>query len=491
MKYIASIVSTVSSICLPCRSSVFLRSCLSPFGAPRCLALSPLLFLCLWFASSSLQAQPSNENTQSSVLQSRALVAELSNTHGRYDVRLIEPLAQLAGKLIEEEQYDESNRILDQAQQISRLNLGLFNQAQFSLQLLKIENYMNQDDWDGANELMEHLKWLLNREDNEVSSALVDSLIRLSELHLHAVILETELAPDVHLQEAIGLTTQSMILTSAVWGPVDLRLLPLLYKQALQFNMQLHIINHGGPGSLGIRSYGTSGAARPREVVGRQIYYQGLAHIDQIGFILQNQESPDLEAVALSKVYMGDWQVLFSYQDEAAAAYREANSMLLQANFEEERINRFFDAPRLLPIAEFYTSLDAAEFAASAQSSGRLASDSESPIDVNLIMQPWSSSFPHITSPFLLGESDSAAAQQSRNVRYEVKLSALDNIKGWRNGRYQSLISRPHDLVPLSVNLSPEAQEEIEEDLKEISFRPKLVDGVAQAIVTNLQYQLF
>jgi tetratricopeptide (TPR) repeat protein len=91
---------------------------------------------------------------------SRAVLDDQQDSFGSLDLRLIEPLEQLADALMQLNQFDEAHTMLDRAMQIVRVEDGLYTEIQRPLLEKKIENFANRGDWDSARENMEHLLWL-------------------------------------------------------------------------------------------------------------------------------------------------------------------------------------------------------------------------------------------------------------------------------------------------------------------------------------------
>lgn len=437
-------------------------------------------------ASSQLLAHPSQaEAVQAELVQSLQLLQQLEDTYGRMDPRLLESLEQLGNRLSELGEYDDANEVLDQAIQITRLSEGLFTRTQLSFQFSKIGNLIDTRDWRRANQLMEYMVSLLNRRENKIDEEFIQALLRLADLHLRGVVEDTTVRQSAHIKYAARLTERMLNLAARAWGPNDLRLPAIIYKRVVQLHLQARAVEVGGSIGIGLRAFSSSGLARPRGDVLLEYYFNGLSRLGQIRKIYLNQETPKPEAVAFADIYIGDWQVLFSNQDGAERSYLSAYNGFRNANINQQAINRFFHSPVLLPAISLHDNWEEANAASNIDADERIKAQDIA----NLRVTPWSGNFPHVSSPIEFDQSTPGQAGFREVGEYSLVLAGLEKVYRWHQGRYKMSISTAQELNSVRAgSLGPEAQFELEARIKSIRFRPKLVDGVAQAVSAKLFY---
>ncbi|MCH7671150.1 MAG: tetratricopeptide repeat protein [Proteobacteria bacterium] len=440
------------------------------------------------FSLACTQLLAQSEAAQAQLAQSRQLLEQLEDTYGRLDPRLLESLEQLGNRLSELGEYDDAIEVLDQAIQITRLSEGLFTRSQLPLQFSKIDNLVDARDWRRANRLMEYLVSLLNRRENIVDEEFIQALLRLADLHLRGVAEDGTVRQSTHIKDAARLTERALNLAVSAWGPNDLRLPAIIYKRVVQLHLQARAVEVGGSISIGLRSFSSPGMARSRGDVLLEYYFYGLSRLGQIRNIYLNQETPMPEAVAFADVYIGDWQVLFSNQEGAERSYLSAYNGFRSANIEQQAINRFFHSPILLPAISLYNNWEEAN-AASNIDVGKEVNT----LDIaNLSVTPWSVNFSHVSSPIEFDTSTPGPAGFREMAEYSLILAGLEKVYRWYQGRYITTISTAQQLRPVRArSLDPETQFELEARIKSIRFRPKLVDGVAQAVSAKLFYDTF
>ena len=445
-----------------------------------CMRASNLILSLLVVCTTSVHAQDSSPATAAVNLDlARELVDQLSQEFGRDDYLLLEPLAQYADQLVATGSFDEAHTNLDKAAQIARLHDGLYAQSQFPFLLSKVKNYANRGDWLHARELMKHLHWLLARNENTIDASLIDYLLELSDLHLRGVAEDNFLQQGYHFRAALQPNRLAIVAGQHAWGRYDMRLPPILYKLVLQQYLQAQTVNIGGKASASLRRYSGSGHTRSRADSRENFYFLGLGYLNEIRTIYSNQDQPDPVAVALSEMYLADWQVIFSEPEAARLGYARSFSGLLQAGIDREDINNFFAYPVMLPVAEFLIDWEAAVAAAPINNS-----------QATLSFQEWSPSLPFLRAPIDDYNDDTEIKNTSQGAIFSFSLTGLEKISLWNLGRYKTAVSTAQNLEVLRHSFtSAYDQEELQQQLLEIRFRPKLINGVPQSVNATLLYQ--
>lgn len=438
-------------------------------------------------ATGTVCAQQSLLTEQDLELQRiRETLANLELSSSRLDRRMLEPLGQFGQQLMDAGRFDEAHQVLDQAVQIVRVSEGLYSQNQFPYLLSRIENYGNQGDWAHASDLIEHLEWLLRRGENFINVELMDSILRLVDIHLWGVANDSPFLQSSHFRGARRLNELAIRAAIRAWGPTDTRLPEIFYKQVVQEYLQAVAVEAGGKTGIALRTFSEGGYARTRRETRISYYYFGLRNLNGIRQIYSNQQEPDLVGMAMAEMYIADWQVLFGNPDAAAQAYARSYELLRAAGIAAGAINRFHAHPKMIPALNFITDWDSAL----ASLDQPITIDQEAVDTANFNFQQWSAQFPHYEAPVDLGSSELTATDEDFAM-FSFNLAGLEEASRWYRGRLKKEISSPQDLELVSENFNQQVDwMELENAIMDFRFRPKLVDGVPQPVNATLVYYL-
>ena len=273
-----------------------------------------LYLICLLNLSSGLSAQtvyfPELENQ---LQATRSILAQLQNEIGGNDIRLLESLEQLADRLMSLNQYAEAHDVLDRAQQLVRVNDGLYTSKQVPFLGKKIDNFVNWGDWGSAQTLIEHLFWLSTRKIKNADGRLVESLMHLSDIHLRGVAEDIEENQTQHFFDAAIQTRLALNIAQEIWSRNDPRLAPVLYNQLKLYYFQSVAIDRGGRAGYGLRQIANGRERILRREESLEIFYRnGLQLLAQLKGIYALSEPVQLEQLAMVDLYLADWQLLFS-----------------------------------------------------------------------------------------------------------------------------------------------------------------------------------
>jgi hypothetical protein len=428
-----------------------------------------------------------------------ALAQNLENSRARLeqaelstetpDIRLVEPLQQVAEALIDMNLYAEAHNVLDRAIQIARIDDGLFTHRQRDLQIRKIENLIYQGAWDSARQDMEHLTWLYINKSENIDAELVNDFLYMSELHIRGVGEDVTGQQSTHFFQAANLNWIALNLAQATWGDFDPRLKPIMYSLVKQYYTQMVALERGGRTGYQLRAIVPGSSwVRKRKDVKRTYYLLGTRLLNQIKDIHSNAEPPDFEGIALADVYIGDWHVLFSESDEAKSSYSAGYSGLQAAAVDQTRIDELFENPVMLPEVNFFASVDAALLnRAGLREGGAILKLDPEP--ESLQYSEWSSTFPHIRSPVTARYA--SAGEADKFALFSFSLSGLNGYSRWVNGSYRKAVSMALELQLLnSYAGSREEEKALLYKVQTIRFRPRFVDGAAQSTGGTLRYKL-
>lgn len=448
---------------------------------PHTAALIALLAILPGLVSG--QAEPALDSIEELAL-ARALLSEQQDRFGAMDARLVEPLEQLADRLMELNRFDEAHELLDRAMQIARIEAGLYTEVQRPLLKKKIENYANRGDWSGARESMEHLLWLYTDKSLFLNRTLIDDLMELSRIHQRALAEDDILFQGYHFRQSAQIKWIAIGVGEALWGETDERLVPIIYEQLRHYHLQTVALWRGGMTSYALRKVAPGAELmRDRSEVDASFYLSGLDLVNRLFSIYAERATPDPEALAMTNVYLADWHILYDKPDLAAETYLQAYQELLAADVGVQLVNKFFGQPMVIPDTEFYASVEAAVEA----QSNKIVSAGDS--DTYLSFSEWSTALPNVRSPIPGAITDESV--DSNFALFSFSLAGVNKASRWFSHRFIRTINMIEQAELLTHYLdSPPAELELLEKLNSLTFRPKLVDGELQQATGILKYHL-
>lgn len=440
----------------------------------RRLLLVPAGFL-LIFSSLAVAQIQTERNLQAleELEASREILDTLEAEFGRDAMALIEPMERLADQLMALNQFDDADRLLDRAVQITRYHNGLHTPAQLSLIRKRIENFTVRQDWDDARDQMEYLFTYYLRVPVALNANLIEDLIELADQHLLGVTEDEIEEQGFHFNRAHQLNLAMITAARELHGDNSPMLVPLLYRQAKHYYMFRKIFDNNMTRNTAFRDSLQSFSRRgygarhmPRKELKRIYYLEGRHLLEQIRDIYSQTEPLNQIGLAMSELYLADWDNLFDFSDVAAEGYVRGYAMLTEAGEAEERVNALFGQPRILPMQEFYTTIDdaLAELPATDDSSS-----------YQLMLTEWTAAIPTVSSPldsFDREDDDSDVALMSMQLPPENKVSFL------YSNRFPTSIGRASEVEPISGFTSIDrGSRKALERLEHLRFRPKMVDG--------------
>lgn len=412
-------------------------------------------------------------------------LASLEVHFDRHDPRLVEALDQLADQFIALNRFDDAHAVLDRATQITRVAEGLFTPLQLPLLHKKITNFANRGNWSAANSHAEHLLWLY-REKTAIGSELIFGLMDMTDLHLRGVVEDLPEQRAYHFRRAMTANELALLVAQNVWDAHDPRMAAIAYQLVKQHYLQAAAIDLGGETAYALREIvpGTRWV-QDKDTVRRQHYYLGLDLLHQVSAVYNDPAAPDAEALAMVKLYIADWQVLYTRRDDALGNYREAFDGLLASGIDSGQINAYLTVPEVLPVPEFFPSMAAAQ----AHRNGMpelIATETSSANMQALHFNAWSPAFPNMMEPAFHARANDPNANFAL---FSFNLAGLSEVSRWVSGRYRTGIGIAEPVELLEVQMeSIEDEGELFDKLQGLRFRPGLIDGAPTNATGTLRY---
>jgi hypothetical protein len=237
----------------------------------------------------------------------------------------------------------------------------------------------------------------------------------------------------------------------------------------------------------------SQGSVISRKNSNRQSFRMGIGLLRRMEEVFRRAESPDLEAIAMVDLYLADWMVMFDERD-SASRYGIAFDNLREVGVPSQQLNRFFAVPQILPRTEFYPSVEEAMQAIEIANLPMVDAErsAEPEVRSDIRFEEWSPGFPNFPTQVLSATLLPEEIEDYETVHLSIRLRGLEKVSRWVSGRYISQISVPDQFEIIEPSqLYAMDLEELAFRMHFLTFRPRLVDGVAQPFEGTLSYRYF
>ncbi len=449
------------------------------------LAKPQIPFWLLFMSSLALAQDRTVENLEAldDLDLAREILDATEEEIGRYSLELVEPLEQLANRLMSLNQFGEADALLDRAVQITRINNGLHTPAQLNLIRSRIDNFSNRQAWDDARDQMEYLFTYYLRVPVLLNSSLLDDFMVLTEQHLRGASEDEELEQGRHLSRVYQLNWAMINTARKLYGRSAPELIPYMYRQVQHYYLFKKGRDEGGRDRTNANYYyslnGRTTGWR-RIATKNRFYSEGLRLLLEMRSIYNQVEPANPEAVAMSELYIADWFLLFEHAGLAMESYASAYSELLEAGVSNDQINALFSRPRVLPQQQFYPSVAAALADLPVSENGSTSHE--------LTIDEWSVDYPTLRTPthfYSRTAEDSIFAQLSFQLPAENEPTFL-----YRN-RFRQTVGKAEEMDLIQgFRGIPAGNEVALERLSQLRFRPQMIDGEAVASRNTIRYSI-
>ncbi len=288
------------------------------------------------------------ENYQSAIEQQE-------NEAGPYDPALSELSFGLGNVLLYNHRYADAISAYKRSMHLHRVNDGIYSPSQTPMLRGMIKSHIKLGQTKDASQNYRQLFWLHAKTYGEKDPRLIPLMDEIGQWHLKAYA-QTGLQEDIyHLQASSHLYLSAIELTTEALGSSSLQLVGLLNNLALtSYYFALHQWNYpdarenNAPSHFGYRSFGLSEEALRRG----NPYRNGLTSYRRTLDVFENNPDAPIEDKAATHAQLGDWYLLFGYQDLAMEAYHQAHSDLSGIEQKEVILETLFGTPKILPITQ-------------------------------------------------------------------------------------------------------------------------------------------
>jgi tetratricopeptide (TPR) repeat protein len=296
------------------------------------------------------------ENYQSAIEQQESEA-------GPYDPALSELSFGLGNVLLYNHRYADAISAYKRSIHLHRVNDGVYSPSQAPMLRGIIKSHLKLGQIKEASQNYRQLFWLHAKTYGEKDPRLIPLMNEIGQWHLKAYA-ETGLQEDVyHLQTASHLYLSAIELTTEALGSFSLQLVGPLNNLALtSYYFALHQWNYPDArgnnafAPFGYRSFGYRSFGLSEETLRRgNFYLNGLNSYKKTLEIFENNPDAPVEKKAATHAQLGDWHLLFGYQDLAMDAYHQAHSSLKGIEQKDVILETLFGTPKMLPITQKQT----------------------------------------------------------------------------------------------------------------------------------------
>lgn len=412
---------------------------------------------------------------------------QLETASGSTSLQLVETLEEIADRLMALNEHAEAYVVLDRAQQILKINEGLFTTSQFRILHKKIENLVSIGDWRNGRKLQDHLFWLYAHKNPNPDENTVADLLRASDMHLRGVAEDETAYQNYHYRRAAIHSRMALLVAQAIWHPHDPRQGQIIYEQLKHTYLQTLASQRRRNSTPASRSTGyNSGYFVLDTGIIRSIYRgNGYLYLESLGHFYLDRETPELEAAAMVTLYRADWQVLFQQRELAIVTYAEAYAELLGAGVPAPLVDELFVEPTLIPEPVFHATV-----AAAVASREQGAQSTQPPGQEGLVRVSFDAQSALASPSGDKDDSPGSAFTGPGIALFSFTLAGVEQItRGRWPYRRQSKLGMAYDLKPIETEtVTVVHQDTLIRKLGWLHFRPKLVDGIPATVTGVISY---
>ena len=381
-------------------------------------------------------------------------VAELERRFGPYDRSLLEPLDALVSLRSGAGDFEEINALLGRQLQLVHVTEGPNAYSQLPILESLITNNLKIGDLEVVTNNFQNIQYVFSQNTDSTVEQKLESMDNLRNWYLTAFNLDIKRNRILHFQNSRNLLQQMLRVAGDAYGEKDERIVPFLYQEALEKYSLMTLLSSQDELGHDANRY----IFVPERIPPMTYLRQGYELVKDIREIIQLTDNN--EADGMAAVYEADYQMLLGL-GIAQRTYREAMDLFVEAGIDDEKVIDFFTRPAVLPVSEYYTSIDEAINAQKA--TGYEVLNGEEGSDPKIYLgnyTAWNESVPYTAMP-ALPEILSDIELELIKVEMQFRISSRGKTRG----------PDAESSEPDSVR----ARRDAEDALKEMVFRPRFV----------------
>ena len=388
----------------------------------------------------------------------------LERSFGPYDRSLLEPLDALISLHSSVDDFEEINSLLGRQLQLVHVTEGPNAFSQLPILESLIRNNLEIKNFESVTNNFENRQYVFLQNPDATVEQKLASMDDLRNWYLTAFNLDTKQNRLPYFMKSRNLLQQMLAVASDAYEGKEERMVPLLYKEALEKYYLMTLLN--SVDELG--SDANDFIFVPERIQPMTYLRQGYEMVKDISDIVRL--NGDKEAEGMATVYEADYQMLLGL-GLARRTYQRAMDLFAEAGVQEQKIIDFFSRPTVIPAHEYYTSIDDAMSAQAAD--GYVYTEGQDGEDPKIHLgdyTAWNESVPFTPMP------------NPPNMLADIELGLTRVDTRFR------ISSRGKTRGPDAETSDPEsvrARRDAEDALKEMVFRPRFV-GTRWRPIRNL-----
>ena len=416
-------------------------------------------------------------------------IEDLEYEFGPYHSSLIEPLQSMIDLLNERQDYEQVAQLQNRQLQVMRTELGFEHPDLIPLLQSIMATQLALGNWEEISDQLDHIRHLQASIDEENAELLLDAIQDQIDWLYSRISVDDRREQVRNFFKIRDFYEEIEDIVEATYGEESPEAAPWLYKVAYNEYHLVQFLN--APRGLGsetidrlVRREGTFGLDRSNRSSWVSTSFFGNSSVTPVvdkgrpigdaymrdGYSVINkiqdglEETADLEAQAMIKIYRADFQLLAD-RGRAIRGYCEARDMLLEAGIAEEDVRWFFGRPMVIPAQKLHLKF-ADALAERRQGIEALAPLSDGGTHLG-VFTAWSEALestpmPVNEDPFWQIGHDFIYADVSFSVNSRGKASSVD-----------VLATVPDEL---------ETKRSIWRSVRDIHFRPAIIDNKARRV---------
>lgn len=312
---------------------------------------SIFLFSSLLIATSFSNAQSIEEQQPISdpVTDYMNAIDNVEAEYSAYSPELSDLYLGLGKSLYSRQEYPEARQAFQRGMQIERVNNGLdsLSQSPYLLSIADTESFMG--NWDNSQKALENLYSINTKAYGQNDIRLLPVLDKMLDFYLNSYDERTASGGYANLviSEQIGSKIYNIMVDDM---PLDSPDAPARYRRlgTLQYFIANHIKQHGEPSESGV-SFSTGGSARRSDATTSHMHFRrGKMALQKVVESVVQQEDSTERDQAIAVAELGDWYLVFGQRFSAAEAYQLAYDVLETAEQPELARAELFEQPRAI-----------------------------------------------------------------------------------------------------------------------------------------------
>ena len=288
---------------------------------------------------------------QADLLKEETKFRIIETQQGNFSPRLLESLDSLVKLSLMANRLGDAGNYIDRALQITRLEGGLHTPDQYRFLTAAIEVEMDQGNWKKTKEKLGHLKWLVGKKYEGSATDRVELLRWIVESHMRGFYEDNPSSGAEHLINSTQISEIAVIYSQAN-GLTELpAYMDLLLTLTNSYLLEVEGIRGGGSTSHRLRRLDPPelNLVEKRFDAEQKRYEVGLEKLQMIKGLSGKFSRSELEASAMSDLYIARWQDYFHKVDERNITLSRARAGLIREGFDTAEIDNLLNNLARLP----------------------------------------------------------------------------------------------------------------------------------------------